>query len=436
MRRRHSLRLRLVAVGMAVVAAAVLALDVFVYLRTRDRLEDTLTVVLQSRLETASQLAIEFGVEGLGDRMADAGIPGVVARVDGTVEEAIPTARRFVELPPDIAMQLGDDVELATTVLGDGTLIEVAASRAGINRTLRTIVVLEGLGSLVAVLASGLLLHRTAGLVLRPIDRVIDVARSTADGRTGERLTAEDPASELGRMATAFNEMLDAQEDALATARAAEQRSRTFLAEAAHQLRTPVAGMRAAAEALALTDDDLERDELTDQIGHASARAGRLVARLLRLAELDEGAAVAQTLVDLAALALHEATGLRTVHGIDVRVTTAGDTTLYADELGLRDVVSNLFDNARRHGRPPVVATVTGTTDEVLLIVRDAGDGVNVEQRTHVFDRFVSLQGAGSGLGLAIVQSVLDAHGGTARFTADGVEVRVPRASVSDPRGR
>lgn len=431
---RGSLRLRLVVVGVAIVAVVVISLDLFVLASTRARLEETLQVVLATRLETANQLAAEFGVVGLGERMADVGIPGVVVRSDGSVQEAVPVARRFVELPPDIAMALGDDVELASSITDDGTIIEVAASRAGISRTLRTLVLVEGLGSLGVVLLAGVLLHRLAGVILRPIDRVVDVARSRAAGRSDARLPDEDPESELGRMTNAFNEMLDVQEEALRQALTAEQRSRTFLAEAAHQLRTPVAGLRASAEALALTDDEGEREQLAVQIGRSSARAGRLVSRLLRLAELDEGVRTSRTRLDLADLAADEVAAVAARHpDEDLTVQTEGDTWVEVDEHAVREAVANLLDNARRHGRPPVLVSVHGGAQQVVLTLADAGAGVTADEHERVFDRFVSLQGQGSGLGLAIVRSIADSHGGTADWTADGVRIVLPSAAPPDP---
>lgn len=413
---------------MAVVAAVVVTLDVFVYLQLRERLEDTLEVVLQSRLALATQLADEFGVDGLGERMAAAGVPGVVVRGDGVVEEARPVARRFVDLPPDLATELGDDVELASTLRDDGTLVEVAASRAGITRTLRTIVVVEGAGSLAVVLLSGVLLHRLAGVVLSPIDDVVDVARRTAAGGTGQRLPTGDGDSELGRMSVAFNEMLDAQEAALATARDAEQRSRTFLAEAAHQLRTPVAGMRAAAEALALTDDVDERDALAADIGRASARTGRLVSRLLRIAELDEGITHDRHPVDLGSLVTDEVATLRRRLGADVvTVTVTGDVEVTADDHAVREALANLLDNAVRHGRPPVRVAVRAVRDGAEICVADDGPGVDPADRDRVFDRFTSLDGDGTGLGLAVVRAIAEAHGGAATITDEGVVLRLAR---------
>lgn len=428
-RLRNSLRWRLVVVGVSVVAFVVISLDVFVYFRLRDQLEETLDVVLASRLELAEQLADQFGVEGLGDRLADAGVPGVVERADGVVEPAVPVTRRFVELPPDLVNELGGNFKVASTIRDDGTLIEVAASRAGIARTLRTIVVIEGFGSLTVIALSGFLLHRAAGLVLRPIDRVVAVARRTAAGQTGERLAPREPASELGRMTTAFNEMLDAQEHALAQAQTAEQRSRTFLAEAAHQLRTPIAGMRAASEALLLTDDADERDELVANIGLAGARAGRLMSRLLRLAELDEGVTrVEPRSVDLGQAARDEVAALQLIHpDHTITVEVTGDPVVTIDENGIHEAIANLLDNSQRHGRAPTTVRITGTGTRVTLAVSDAGAGIPAPDRERVFERFTSLHGDGSGLGLAVVRSIVVGQGGTASANDDGVVITVPR---------
>lgn len=110
-----------------------------------------------------------------------------------------------------------------------------------------------------------------------------------------------------------------------------------------------------------------------------------------------------------------------------VEVTTSGDTVAVVDDHDVREAVSNLLDNAVQHGRPPVTVDVVGADAHVEVRVRDAGPGVAVGDRRHVFDRFASMHGDGTGLGLAIVQAVAEAHHGEALVDEQGFVLRLPR---------
>lgn len=205
--------------------------------------------------------------------------------------------------------------------------------------------------------------------------------------------------------------------DALERARTSERRSKEFLAYAAHQLRTPVAGLRASAEALVLSDDPAGRDQLLAGITREAGRMGRLVGALLRMTRLDQGEPLSPAPVDVAAELGAEVERLRLLApALDVSlvVSPPAAPTVLVDRGALGEMVANLLDNARRHAASSVsVAAEVG--DRVLeVVVGDDGPGLPTGGEAGAFERFVSLDGhGGSGLGLPIARALAEAHGGS-----------------------
>lgn len=425
-----SLRGRVVLAGVLTGAVLILLLDVFVWLSLRDRLLDNLEGVLDSRVTLVQEVATGLTPRELDQRLTELGVPGVVHAPGGDLA-AEPIAPIVGELPP--ADPLGPVVTAIERelVLEDGTRVTVLASRAGVDATLRRVLLLESVGSAVAVALLLALLARVSRRALRPLDQAVITARRIASGQTGERLRPDRPDTELGRMASAFDEMLDALEAALAESRAAEVRTRTFLAQAAHQLRTPVAALRTSVDALLRVRDEEERDRLLDHLARETARTSRLVRSLLRLAELDEAptAPSATGPVDLDRLVRDEVSRADAWNA-DVSVTVDGRAgTVLADGDALREALANLLDNAVRYADGLVAVGLGRDGEAVTVHVRDDGPGVPDGQEEAVFGRFVSLDGAGgSGLGLAISRAIARGHGGDVRYVAGEFELRLPSA--------
>jgi signal transduction histidine kinase len=247
------------------------------------------------------------------------------------------------------------------------------------------------------------------------------LARAIAGGRRGGRLRPSKPDTELGRAATAFDEMLDALEGAERAARTSEERTRRFVADAAHELRTPIAGVRAAAEAVVAETDPARRERLAVLLVRESERASHLVDDLLELARIDAGLTLRSEPVDLHALASAALERVRLVApGVAVeltgeRVWVSGD----ADRL--TQILANLTDNARRamDGTGTLAVTVT-RAGPARVLVTDTGPGVAPADRERIFDRLVRLDDSrdrgssagGAGLGLAIARGIARAHGG------------------------
>ena len=229
-------------------------------------------------------------------------------------------------------------------------------------------------------------------------------------------------------LATTLDSTLSALETALEEARASEARSRRFLADAAHQLRTPIAGIRACAETLLRGASTAERDRLLADLVRETSRASRLMASLLQMARLDQGEPLAPTACDLVALCRDEVERARLLApDLEIVVSADGPGQPQLDPRATREIVANLLDNARRHARHRVEVMVGAAEGSVEVRVADDGAGVPPGMEEQIFDRFVSLDGrGGSGLGLAIARTLAEASGGGLAYEGGAFVLRFP----------
>ncbi|HEX9338632.1 MAG TPA: HAMP domain-containing sensor histidine kinase, partial [Pseudonocardiaceae bacterium] len=307
------------------------------------------------------------------------------------------------------------------TLLVDTSAIEQAQAQ------LRRVLLLVGL---IALAVTGIVLVVAVRMALRPLAVMTGLARSVARGGRGWRLSPTRPDTELGQTAAAFDDMLDALEGAEhqarvaeAASKASEERTKRFVADAAHELRTPLAGVQAAAEAVLQQSPSAsqeDRDRLHLLLVRESRRASQLVNDLLDLARIDAGIDLTMASVDLRALADAQADRIR-VLAPELTVRVDGPKlTVWADEARITQIVANLLDNARhatgQDGRLGVWLRQVGGFAE--LLVTDDGHGVPPADRERIFDRLVRLDTArdrrsgGSGLGLPIARGFARAHGG------------------------
>jgi signal transduction histidine kinase len=313
------------------------------------------------------------------------------------------------------------DPQVLERPLEDGsrlTLVATGGPVSGAQALLRrTLIVL----SVAALAVAGMVMLLATRVALAPLDAMTALARSITSGDRGRRLAPTRTDTELGRTASAFDAMLDELEGAEAAAQASEARTRRFVADAAHELRTPIAGVQAVAEAaLSPGMAPEERERLHLLLLRESRRAGRLVDDLLVLARLDAGLELRREPVDLLELARTEAERARLV-APDQQVEVRGEpVTVDGDASRLGQVLGNLLDNARRHaGTGPVTVTVSGGAPATVLVT-DEGPGVPPADRERIFDRLVRLDEArtedgGAGLGLAIARGIARAHGSDLR---------------------
>jgi len=199
--------------------------------------------------------------------------------------------------------------------------------------------------------------------------------------------------------------------------REAGERQRRFVADAAHELRSPVASIRQHAEVASAHPETTDVGELATTVGAEGARLQALVDDLLLLARLDEGAGVAREEVDLDDLVLAEAERLRTTTTDEIRTHDVHAGRVRGDPRSLERLVRNLGDNAARHAAT-VAFSLAARDGHVPLTVDDDGPGIPVAERDRMFERFVRLDegrgraDGGTGLGLAIAREVARAHGG------------------------
>jgi signal transduction histidine kinase len=281
---------------------------------------------------------------------------------------------------------------------------------------------------LVALLAAGL--WRALGAALRPVDALRAGAEEITGGTRAGRLPEPDSHDEIGRLAITLNDMLHR----LDTARA---RQRAFVADAAHELRSPLTNMRTELEVAQRLPDDTDWAALTDDLLADVQRLSRLVDDLLLLARSDDGAgrAISGRLEDLDLGQLVGEVAAR--YPEVVHQDAAGPLPLVAEPDALARVVANLLDNACRHKRSKVTVGAEATETDLLITVTDDGPGIPAGDRERVFDRFTRLDDArardagGSGLGLAIVRELVRRHGGSVTLGDANpglrVEVRLPR---------
>jgi len=283
-------------------------------------------------------------------------------------------------------------------------------------------------GAIVLALLGGWWLVR---LGLRPLEDVERTADSIAAGNLDQRVPGADQPTEVGRLARALNVMLeriqaafDARVRSEERLKANEQHLRQFVADASHELRTPIAAVSAYAELFERgaweQPDDLPR--VMAGIRTETTRMDRLVDDLLTLARIDEGLPMEQEPVELVALA-SDAVRTATAVGPEwpVQFWASHPVEVTGDKDRLRQVIDNLLANVRAHTPPGTSTTVRVDQlgDFAQIEVRDSGPGMTAEEAGRVFERFYRADQArartsgGSGLGLSIVSAIVAAHGGT-----------------------
>ena len=230
---------------------------------------------------------------------------------------------------------------------------------------------------------------------------------------------------------------------------------RRFVADASHELRTPLTSIRGFAELhrQGAVTDPAEMSELLARIEDEATRMGLLVDDLLLLARLDQERPLTVDSVDLTGVVGSAVAGARAAQperSVEVEVADESDLTVSGDEPRLRQVVTNLLDNALAYSPPESPVTVRlgpsrrGDSDFVTIEVVDRGPGLTAEQSERVFERFYRVDAArsraqgGTGLGLSIVAAIVRAHGGSVEVDTtpgEGATFRVllPRAAIAHP---
>jgi heavy metal sensor kinase len=453
------IRVRLAA-GFAVAMAAVLVgLGIFVYLRVGDALLSSVDQSLRAQAAESSPHArrgplidadarssgIVVQVLDANGRVVRSAPAGAPALLEGeTVREA-----RAGQMLVTVSRGSGESREwraLARPV--DGGVIVVARSLRQREETLhhlfRVLLIAGPLGLLLATIGGYLL----AAAALRPVESMRRRAGAISAATAGARLPVPRSRDEIRRLAETLNGMLGRLEASFA-------HERRFVADASHELRTPLALLKTELE-LAL-HRERSSAELRSAIASAAVETDRLIRLaedLLLIARLDQAELPLNResvdLPDLASRAVARFSVQAETAGRRVEIDVPAGCAVEADRLRLEQAVGNLLDNALRHGDGTVTLRMRGDNGAVELHVTDEGRGFPPGFSQRAFERFSRADetrgGDGTGLGLAIVDAVARAHGGTAgltkvehgsdvwlRLPADGGAPGSHRAFISPP---
>jgi signal transduction histidine kinase len=417
----RSLRARAALGAVAVVGVALVVGSIAIVLLTRSSLTGNVREAAELRAEdvaaaleeggaTPADLAVEdeedgfiqvLGPDGEVEASSDNvdGVPPLADLDDeeSTVLDDVPVDEdRFVV----VGVEAGDG-----TVLVGRALDEADEATAALVRSLAVIVP-------IVLLLVGVVSWRLVGRALAPVSAMTAGAGEIAGGDLGGRLPEAASADELGELSRTLNAMLD-------RLQASRDRLAAFVADAAHELRSPVSGLRQHAEVALGHPGTTDVPELAGIVRAEALRLQALVDDLLLLARSDEGAlARLDEPVDLDGVVDAVAGRVEPPPRLDRSGVSGGQVR--GDPASLERLVTNLVDNARRHARTTVAIAVQEDDDgTVTLLVDDDGPGIAAADRDRVFERFVRLDEArsrdagGSGLGLAIVAAVARLHGAT-----------------------
>jgi signal transduction histidine kinase len=326
-----------------------------------------------------------------GETVVQTDVP--VRKVDGSVVDAV--------LVATAGQSAGNDV-----------VVLYAAPLTAVDRTTGTLLFYLLFGVPLLIVVAGLTTYLFSGRALRPVEAIRAQVAEMTEKDLGQRVPVPPSRDEVGRLAETMNGMIARLEDAQGV-------QRRFVADASHELRSPLATIATGLELM--QSGTVDRSTITALRGETT-RLNKLVEALILLARADErGLQPRREEVDLDEVA--EGERGRPADGKVVADVRSVPVRVVGDRGQLARVVRNLVDNARRHARSHILVTVGQHEGEAVLEVSDDGPGVPPADRGRVFERFVRLDDArarsdgGSGLGLAIVAEVVAAHGGSVEVT-------------------
>jgi heavy metal sensor kinase len=448
--RRLPIRARLTlafAAAMAVVLAATCA---FVYLRMKSELEATVDTGLRNRGADVAALVDEGFEESGRSPLTERGENlAQVLSTDGRVLDGTPqyrsralltrgeterASRGTIFVDRKHVAGVDSPVRFLATPAEGGRVAVVGALLDDRDEALNRLLVSLAIGGPIALLLASLAGYGVAAAALRPVESMRREAAEVSVTEPGRRLPVPPARDEIARLGDTLNEML-------ARLEAAFERERSFVADASHELRSPLAVLRTELE-LALREGRSE-EQLRSALRSAAEetdRLSQLAEDLLVLARSDQGELQLHT-EEVAATELLDRAGRRYAGraagaGRSIDVEPDGDLRVLVDEPRIDQALTNLVENALRHGAGSVTLSVEERDGAVELHVRDEGPGFPEAFLPTAFDRFTRADHArargGTGLGLAIVAAIAAAHGGEAAATnrpGGGADawIRLPR---------
>ena len=440
---RLPIRLRLTAAFAVAMVIVLVGAGLFVYLRLKSDLNESVTAGLQTRAAAvaasgqASAGAAGDGEEGFAQVLDADG--RVLDSTGGQRDAALsPAERERVEGGGELLVERRvPGVEGATRVLAraraGSEVVVVGQSLDDRDETLASLVTSFVFGGPIAVLLAALLGYLLAAAGLRPVEAMRRRAGEISLGNEQERLPLPPARDEVRRLGETLNEMLD-------RLRRSFERERRFVADASHELRTPVAVIKAELEGAlrAGRHDPQVREALVAAVEECDSLA-QLAEDLLVVARSGDGELPVRP-ESLPVDALLAGVGQRfedraRERGRGIRVDAPGGLHVEADELRMRQALGNLVDNALRYGEGEILLRSRNSQQGVCLEVSDAGGGFGPDIADRAFERFARGDGArtrgGAGLGLSIVRAIAEAHGGSAELVpgrAAVVRIWLPEA--------
>lgn len=432
-----SLRTRVLA-GMAAVVVTLVAVAFAVTSLTRQHLTDQLDANLR---RAAAAPGPVWDVDG---RQEPRLRPRIADYIEGRCNDGSftwtyrPTHASGDRLPDIDCVTLADMVSSGAirTLEGDGgrawramaTIEGPSVSIVGlplddVRATVRRLIAVEAIALAATVAVLGLVSWWVIRLGIRPIKQMTATATTIAGGDLSERVPDLPPSTEAGQLGRALNHMMERLEEAFGEREASQERLRQFVADASHELRTPVTTIRGYAELYRLggLDDPASLGEAMRRTEDEAVRMSRLVDDMLLLAKFDQGRPLERRPVDVTRIVIDAAADARAVQpDRPITVDAPDPAVTTGDEDRLRQVIANIVGNALVHTPPgtPIELAARTTDAAVVVTVTDHGPGMPPDVAAKVTERFFRADPArarargGSGLGMAIVDAAVAAHGG------------------------
>jgi two-component system, OmpR family, sensor kinase len=427
--RRLPIRAKLTLAYTVVIALMLSGIGLFLYFHFESGLDTSLNTTLRARADDVAAVVRQEGVAGLGRHQPPLAGGDLVTQVlDERGQVLFSTSsddsRPLVSPARVRAARAGDaffdrnerERFLVRRGPDAGTVLVVRASLEQRERALELLngaLLVGGALTLIVTAAAGYLL---ASAVLRPMETMREAASEISDSDPGVRLPLPLAEDEVHRLGVTLNEML-------ARLERARDREREFFSDASHELRTPLTILKNEVEIA------LRKDNPPEALRAALRVAGAETDRLINLAE--DLLLVARSDAGAMELDRHALSASAVMEGVErrfrVRARESGrslavgpsdDVTLDVDATRIEQALSNLVENALRHGSGPIDVVARANNGHAELHVLDDGPGIPASFLPHAFERFSRAQtgrtGPGSGLGLSIVKLIAEAHGGRA----------------------
>jgi signal transduction histidine kinase len=426
-----TVRFRVTAMATAIVIVVLVGVGAGLVLNQRRTLTETLDEMMDSRVD---ELAAELE-SGAPPSLENLGEDDSVAQLVTADGRVIASSRSIDGAGPiAAAVTSGQTIRNGELAIADGAvriltrvvetpdglvIVHFAASRDDVDESVHTLAtsLLIAVPIAAAVLAG--LVWFVVGRTLRPVEQIRAEVSSIGGAALDRRVPVPQTDDEISRLAHTMNEMLDRVEEA-------SRRQREFVADASHELRSPLTRMRSELEVDLAHPGGADPEATHRSVLEEVVGLQRLVDDLLLLAQsaaLDQRDAHRDDVVDLAGV-VTRAVGLAAPRpGTAIEVDAVEPVPVHGNERELARAIGNVLDNATRHARTLVRVVASSNGDTATVAVEDDGDGIAAGQHDRIFERFArgdegrAAAAGGFGLGLAIARDIAERHRGT--LTAD-----------------